>query len=298
MALGIAWWLVAHLLTATFIPLELAYEHRNYFALLGVVLVLADATILWPRQVGAKRIGAMLAAFAVLCFASVTMLRAWEWRTPEAFAMSEASKHPHSARAQFELARMLVRLTQYRSDSPLLEQAWVALERARDTPGSDAMPDQAAIVFATLTQQPARATEWWDDLSERLKGQPVNTQNSNALVVLGNCAADGFCDFPPQQMLRVYEAALSHGPNATVLASYGKYALHVLGDEQLALRAWQDAVNLAPRDRQFRYNLARLYLTMGNEPEARKERNLLARSGIASRALVADLDARMGGAQE
>ncbi|MEO7149213.1 MAG: hypothetical protein ABIY40_04670, partial [Rhodanobacteraceae bacterium] len=37
-ALGIAWFFAAQLLTATIVPLELVYEHRNYFASIGVLL--------------------------------------------------------------------------------------------------------------------------------------------------------------------------------------------------------------------------------------------------------------------
>ena len=37
-ALGIAWFFAAQLLTATVVPLELVFEHRNYFASLGICL--------------------------------------------------------------------------------------------------------------------------------------------------------------------------------------------------------------------------------------------------------------------
>jgi len=38
--IGIAWFFAAHLLTGTVIPLELAFEHRNYFASIGLYLAL------------------------------------------------------------------------------------------------------------------------------------------------------------------------------------------------------------------------------------------------------------------
>src|SRR5690606_30816836 len=46
MALGLAWFFCAHLLTATIWPLELVYEHRNYFASFGLCLALG-ALLLW-----------------------------------------------------------------------------------------------------------------------------------------------------------------------------------------------------------------------------------------------------------
>ena len=90
----------------------------------------------------------------------------------------------------------------------------------------------------------------------------------------------------------------SSGAGQFLYIIFGLHALHVLGDQQLALQAWRDATNLAPRDRQMRYNLARLYLVMGNEAEARRQRDLLAQDGIASRVLVADLDAHIEDARQ
>jgi hypothetical protein len=40
-SLGIAWFFAAHLLTSSPINLELVFEHRNYFALLGIILAAA-----------------------------------------------------------------------------------------------------------------------------------------------------------------------------------------------------------------------------------------------------------------
>ena len=56
-ALGVAWFLCAQLLTATIVPLELVFEHRNYFASLGVCLAVADLLLFAPRGDGARRIG-------------------------------------------------------------------------------------------------------------------------------------------------------------------------------------------------------------------------------------------------
>ena len=66
LALGIAWFLGAQLLTATIVPLELVFEHRNYFASLGVCLAVADLLLLAPRSEGLRRLGALLALLALL----------------------------------------------------------------------------------------------------------------------------------------------------------------------------------------------------------------------------------------
>ena len=55
-SLGIAWFLAAHALTASFLPLELVYEHRNYFAALGVLLAMGDLLLLAPSHAPTQRI--------------------------------------------------------------------------------------------------------------------------------------------------------------------------------------------------------------------------------------------------
>lgn len=295
-SLGIAWFLAAHVLTASFVPLELVYEHRNYFAALGVCLVLADLLLLAPRAEGARRIGALVASLAIVGYFGITLLRANEWRDPYRFATTEAAKRPASPRAQYEFARMVIDLTGYRADSPLLPEAWRALENARAVPGSDTLPHQAALILASLTGTLDGRDAWWRDMEARLRTQPLDSQNLSAVVNLGDCAANDLCHFPPQAMLGVYQAALSHGPHATILAGYGKYALHVLDDTALAERLWTDAVAADPGNAQFRYNLARLHLLMGDAAAARAQRDELHRRGaVANRGLVADLDARLQG---
>ncbi|KGQ18845.1 TPR-repeat-containing protein [Lysobacter dokdonensis DS-58] len=292
-ALGIAWFLAAHVLTGTIIPLELAYEHRNYFAALGVCLVFADLLFLLPSEEARRRGGVAIAVVLLVTFGGVTALRAYEWRDPVDYTLREAAKRPASPRAQFEAARTLVRLTRYDPRSPLLPTAWAALERARAVPGSGVLPHQSAITLAALTGAPEPAA-WWDEMNQRLRTQPMDSNNLTAVVALGDCAADGLCQFPPARMAALYEAALARTPNPMVLASAGKYALHVRNDPALALRLWTEAVVRAPKDAQLRYNRARLLLEMGDRAGARAERDTLAHAApLANRPLVDDLDARL-----
>jgi hypothetical protein len=246
-----------------------------------------------------RRIGALVAALTLIGYFGITWLRANEWRDPYRFATSEAAKRPASPRAQYEFARMAVQLTRFRADSPVLPDAWRALENARAVPGSDTLPHQAALILAAQTGTLDAHDAWWGDMETRLRTQPLGSQNLAAIVSLGDCAADDLCHFPPQAMLGMYAAALSQGPQPTVLASYGKYALHVLDDAVLAERLWTDAVAADPGNAQYRYNLARLYLLKGDVAAARAQRDALHRLGaVANRGLVADLDARLQGSIE
>ena len=81
LALGILWFFAAHFLTSNVVPLELMFEHRNYFALFGVLLALADLVRLVPTSDGPAikylGVGAMVTGFAVF-----GAIRAAMWSNP------------------------------------------------------------------------------------------------------------------------------------------------------------------------------------------------------------------------
>jgi protein O-mannosyl-transferase len=269
MALGLLWFLAAQAMTATIIPLELMFEHRNYFASLGVCLALADLLLLLPTDASAKRIGCLLAACAVIAFGAVTHLRAREWQDPLRGAASEAAKRPQSPRAAYALGRMLVIASDYQVDSPHFEPARRALERARALPNSGILAHSALLMLAARTGQP-QEDAWWTDMQARLRDEPVGPQQVNALASLTRCARDGACPFPPRRMIETFQAALARR-NPEVSNLYADYTLNVLRDPALAIRLFQSTVAMRPAVAQYRINLIMVLIHVGRIEEARRE---------------------------
>ena len=293
-ALGMLWFLGAHSLTATFLPLELVYEHRNYFASLGICLVLADVLLLAPHARGPRRIGAVLAALAILAFATTTHLRSREWSNPYRFASSEAAKHPASPRAAYALGQVLVVMSGYRHDSPLLVAARDALERARRTQRSGILPHSGLLLLAANTPLPEQS-DWWLDMQRKLRSNPIGPQEINALGSLSRCAIGGVCVFPRQQMIRTFEAALAHERNDAVLMIYGDYTLRVLRAPGTTLEMWTEAVTLNPGRISNQVNLIKLLIASGRSDEARARIGLLRRLGPLGQheATADDLEAQL-----
>lgn len=106
-AFALLWWFTNHLLESTVLPLELYFEHRNYLALAGPLLLVAlAAEALLARGGRAAQLGgAALAAFA-LGIAVAGALEARTWGQPMAQAERWAEQHPRSLRAQSYLANM------------------------------------------------------------------------------------------------------------------------------------------------------------------------------------------------
>lgn len=267
LAIGIGWFLTAHLLTGTVIPLEPVYEHRNYFASFGIAIALADILALAPRVVRRRRI-ALVTAIALLSWqAMATALRVQEWSNPLRHAFAEAAKHPQSPRAAYLLAWTLVVVGDYQADSPYTQRAWKALDAAMRIPGASPLPESTALLLASRTGTSAQL-EWWRRLREKLRENPIGPQEAAALEHLVACEIEGHCHFPKEEMIPTFLAALHARPSAEVLSSYGNYALNILRDPTLAERLWREAADRSPRTVEYQVSMAKLMIAMGRPSEA------------------------------
>jgi len=298
MALGLAWFLLAHLLTATIVPLELVYEHRNYFASFGLCLALADALLRWLPAHSARRPGAWLACALLVLYGASTAARAYEWRDPWHFSKTEVAKHPASPRATYDLARTQIILSGYQPDSPYLGPARTALEQAMAAPGATILPEAAAIVFASRTRQPVDP-RWWSSLQSKLRAHPIGTQETSALSALVDCSIKGQCAPFLGEMQQSFEAALSHGENAEVLNIAGNYALNIRHDPQEAVRLWRRTVELSPRTVEYQATMARMLIAMGQPRAAQPYIDQVRRLGRLgqTRSLADELDTLARGEQ-
>jgi protein O-mannosyl-transferase len=253
-AVGILWFLAAHLLTGTIIPLELAFEHRNYFASLGLYLALVS--IIGHRWNSGYRVARMTACVALIAlFATVTLIRSMDWGNPLMFSRSEAEKNPNSPRTQYELGRTYVIYSRYQPDSQFVPLAYTVLNTAATMQGANALPDQALLVLSSnLHRAPPEGV--WPRLQQKLEDQPLSTENISAMYSLNRCVLSERCDFPPAQMVACFLAALHHTPkNIAVLTMYADFASNILRDMELAIRLTQETVDQSPGDLQLRLNM-------------------------------------------
>jgi hypothetical protein len=269
-ALGVAWFLCAHALTASFVPLELVFEHRNYFASFGICLAVAGGVEHAMRTREGWRWTLLAGTGVVLLLAQMSHLRAREWADPLVFARSEASRFPLSPRATYNYGWVLANAARVHPDPELVSASFAALERARRVPGAGVLPDQALLTLAARTGR-SQHDEWWDELVARLRAGPIGPQERGALAGLTDCAIARLCDFPDARMRAVFAAALSHGENAGVLNPYGNYVLNVRHDVDLAFRAWSRCKQLVPQDPQYRISLAKLLIATGHYDQAEAE---------------------------
>jgi tetratricopeptide (TPR) repeat protein len=267
LAITASWFLIAHLLTATFIPLELVFEHRNYFSSFALCLGLAD--LLGYVSLRASKPLAIGAAFSLAClYGSTTLIRTTEWSDPLRFAKLDAAKHPMSPRATYSVAQSYSILSRNDRRSPFYAQALDAFQAARQVPNAGILPAQGQLILQSKSRDQL-APELWNEVTDRLRHRPIGPQELNALGSMTNCSINRTCNFPVGKMLTVYAAAMSQGENPEVLNLFGNYVLNILGDRDLAIRVWLRAHQLKPAEPEYVIALAKLYAAAGDPIQSR-----------------------------
>ena len=297
LALGIVLFLGCQLLTGTILPLELVYEHRNYFAsfglMLAVVPILAapfhrlggSATTSASRAVHPSAAWIARAALLVLFawWSGLTAMTAWGWGDQLRLAQMLAERAPDSPRAQYELGRTYIIYSKNDPASPYTRLAYAPLERAARFPGSSILPEQALIFMNARMGLPLK-NAWWDSMIAKLKSRPTGVQDDSSLQVLVECARDGDCKLPQARMVAALQAALAHPhPSSRVLAVYGDYAWNVLDDHDLGLRMIERTVASDPGEPAYRITLVRMLLASGHVNQARVALRALERLNIGGR---------------
>lgn len=244
-SLGLMWFLVAHMLESTLVPLELVFEHRNYFASIGLLLALFSI-IMRLSQHSSLRVPAYVLFCALIVWpATVTALRAQDWSDPLRLASSEALIHPSSPRAQYELGRTLILVSDYGRKAPLLEQAITALESAMRLTSASILPEQGLIMMAGHTGQ-AVDPAWWESIANKLDQRPASAEDISSIHNLLLCQIYGPCLRAPREMLVVFMNTLKHPrPDERLLANYAEFAAYLLDDQILALNVAHEAVAVA-----------------------------------------------------
>lgn len=249
LGLGIAFYCIAHLLTATVIQLELIFEHRNYTASIGALMALVP---LWLRlrHSGARPralVAVLLGVFLSTQLAS-TAARALEWSDPLRHAQAEAARNPTSPRAVYELGRVEYLISGRDPAHPVYALAVANFHRAAALEGASALPLQA-LLMASSRAGKGDDQELWEALYAHLRTKRLDVQTIAALLALVTCAGNGECSFPLQKLVGALIIGVNHDyPPPDLLIAYGTLALTHMNDRTLADELFRAAVDAEPRN--------------------------------------------------
>jgi hypothetical protein len=265
LALGITWFFLAHLLTSSPLPLELVFEHRNYPALLGIMLALAD--IVWMARHRMKSIfPAILALVFIANLAYLTVLRAATWGNPLQLATTLAQTNPGSPRAALDLARRYVTMSGNKPGTPLYALGIQELERAAQLPSSSILPEDALLIQAAKDPSVDTA-RWWASLEQKLQNRPLGPETYLALHGLWQARLENDPKIDAQQLARAFEIVIARNPTRLSLrVEYAELAYRALNDLPLATAQWQQAIAIQKGAAEYTRELA-TYLIDNRRPQ-------------------------------
>lgn len=248
-ALGVLWFFAAHALTSNVLNLELVFEHRNYFALLGFLLAAAELVRRIPMQDGPAMKVFGVAAVLVL-FGVLGTIRSATWGNPLLLASDLVAKNPTSPRASNDLATIYVDMADGNPDSPFYGMGTEEFKRSARLPNASPLPEQGLLLMAATAGKPADPA-WWDSLVAKVRSQPVGPEQ---LLAVNGLMEQYHNDLPldPVRLGEAYLALLDRAKwPGHMYASFGDYALNELNNEDLAERMYVQAVSVEPENDQF-----------------------------------------------
>jgi hypothetical protein len=281
-ALGIAWFLGGQLMESTIFPLELVFEHRNYLPDLG--LMLAVMSLLVPLRPGAPlralRWAVVVVALAVC--ASVTWVRAYDWRDNLNFAAAEARHHPLSPYATYMLGQTYANLA-LMSDQDQYDNAVRTLTAASVVPQSTVIADVSLVLVQAQIRGKVDA-DVLPRIADKLSDRKLAASDIQGLSALGDCVDKHNCVVPPEDMRHIFASAianplLKHQPEmlANVLVIDGNFESFIDNDPRKARGLMAQAAGLVPQEPQYRENLVTMDVALQDAALARADLQTLRR---------------------
>jgi tetratricopeptide (TPR) repeat protein len=179
-AFGVAWFLIAQLMESTIFPLELVFEHRNYLAMAGLLLIPVDLLLrfgsLRPVLAGMSVVIALLAV--------MTHVRSDEWGEPELFHLMAVTEHPNSPRALNNYVNVLIGKGEYEKVLEQLERQMVL---------NPFEPGARMHMLIVRCEQEEKDQALLDETNDLLGRYPASVYAQNALQLLVQFAVESRC---------------------------------------------------------------------------------------------------------
>jgi hypothetical protein len=281
-ALGVFWFFIGHAITSNVINLELAFEHRNYFPILGVLLVLMSAALrVSPSLTPIMRTS--LVIIVLLGFGGLSLIRSATWGNELLLATDLAERNPSSARAASDLATLYAGLANSDPQSPYLQRSLAEFERAAALPSSSPLPEQGLILVSAAAGLPV-SNAWWDSLDHKLRTRPIGPQETMAVTGILRQHYEGI----PVDVARLGQSLgilveRQRGP-AMMYAIYGDFLLRTGQDPAKAGEMFVAAVSVEPLDPDYARKILGGLIQGGREAEAQLVYKRMQQLGMAMEA--------------
>jgi len=184
-AFGIFLFFAGHFMTSNVINLELAFEHRNHFPLIGILFAVIDVAAMFIARFAIRaHLVVIVAVLLLSAEGAATMLRAHAWAEPQRFVQYGVDVAPRSARAWLALCGDYFERSGGNAASPWLRYALDACEHGAKVTGS--APILSNVIIIKTIRGDADFKDW-SRLLVQLRKEAVTVGVAKiALVTLDN----------------------------------------------------------------------------------------------------------------
>jgi len=244
-ALGVFLFFSAHFIASNVVGVELAFEHRNHFALVGAVLAVGCLLAYVANRLHVRPIaGAALCGVMLVALGGATIMRAKSWNGTLTLARTSTEVAPDSARAWVSLcAGYFEAGGRAKPGNPRLDDAIDAC-----TAGSMAAPyslNSPALLIVLKTLRGDVTPMDWDSFQQRLETVPMTFDNRRAPQILVYHAMNGV-KIDRQRLLTALDTLVDRAPlHAMEFASMGYAVMNEFGDPDRAVHHFAKAIENA-----------------------------------------------------
>jgi len=273
-AFAILFFLAGHSMESSFLPLELAHEHRNYLPIFGLLFGLMYYLLVPLRAKDDLRLRVAVAVVAVGMLAGVSLTRAAMWGDPVEMKLREAEHHPDSVRANIEAAAFYAALPATTQDDAqeYYGKAYGYYAKASSLSSDDTLGLFGLIALNSRHGAPLEPS-WIAALEHRVETKPMTPNTVNALEGLAKCVREDVCANISSAADAVFSAALrnpslSGTGRADVMFAWGDMISLGEHDPERAVKLEREAAAIVPNDVNEHLNLAVCLINAGHNKEA------------------------------
>ncbi|MBX2823115.1 MAG: hypothetical protein KTR33_00210 [Gammaproteobacteria bacterium] len=231
LTLGICLFFTSHLLESTFVPLEMMFEHRNYFGMAGILLGVASLIAVVLQRSSGRLILFGFAAIAVTLGVQ-TWQRAHEWSSELMHNSIAAESRPTSRRAQISYSNTLARLGRY-------DEALGVLDKVNESGIDPVYFALSSINLKALTGQ--LETPDVVESAAVLSRHPITLAHAKLLLTLAHNVEQGLLARPNEQELLLLFQAVQESPDIRLNTRGRATMLRLQAKRLMALARWQEA---------------------------------------------------------
>lgn len=283
---GIMWFFSGHLLESTIIPLEIAFEHRNYLPSFGLLII--PSVFISNFFLARNKIKTTVALFCIWfsIIAYTTMLRAYHWQDPIQLALVDVENHPESARAHTVLADIYHSVYTNSADEVEKEELYLLGMKSFDNAIKVNPLSTSSYIgrLAFFAQHNHYAKE--NDvqkISALLSEKLIDSSTVSSIYFLTQCQINRSCLLDTNYYMDILYSCLSNRTisayfKSLILVDLSNYYARILLDYDTAEHLTREAIKLNPSNVSTKFALLVWLVEQEKFSDAEHELNIIKES--------------------